>query len=666
MSKKTGCLLGGCVLVLLLIVCVVLAALGWLLMQQSEKFPEATPTPVPTWTPVPLPTSTASATAPSTEPDVLTQTLTALQSRRTPANDPIALARRLWHVTQTWATPAAPPRYRVGDETAFWVSNGDTNETFRVQARLAYLRPHVYFWVEKGISVDEDALRRLVDTFEDKIYPTDRAFFGSEWTPGIDGDPHLYILYARNIGSSIAGYFSSVDELPPFAHKYSNAHEMFVLSADHADLHDRFTYGVLAHEFQHMIHWYHDLNETTWLNEGASDLAAFLNGYGVGGADFLYAHDADLQLNAWADPQVEDTTPHYGASFLFLGYFLGRYGKEATRTLIGRPENGLTSVDLTLKEMGADLSTEDLFVDWTLANYLQDPHLADGRYGYQIDYDLPWFSPADTVDHCPTAPRQTTVHQYGVDYIAVHCKGDFTFHFNGATQVSLFPAQPHSGQFVLWSGYGDASDMSLTRQIDLRQTTHATLHFWTWYDIEKDYDYGYVEVSTDGQQWELLRTPSGTSTDPSGNNYGWGYTGSSGGGESPQWIEETVDLTPYAGQKVWLRFEYITDAAVNHTGWLLDDVSIPEIGYREDFEHGLGGWEAAGFVRVGRWLPQAFRVTTVTWDGRQPVIQPLRLDATNRGTLRLHFSGKPAMLLISGVTRITHEPATYQWWLSEP
>ena len=89
-------------------------------------------------------------------------------------------------------------------------------------------------------------LKRLADTFETKIYPTDREFFGSEWSPGIDDDVHLYVLYARGLGTSIAGYFSSADELPPQAHQYSNAHEMFMMSADNVQLGEPYIYGTVG------------------------------------------------------------------------------------------------------------------------------------------------------------------------------------------------------------------------------------------------------------------------------------------------------------------------------------------------------------------------------------------------------------------------------------
>ncbi len=143
-------------------------------------------------------------------------------------------------------------------------------------------------------------MKALIDTFENKIYPTNRDFFGSEWTPGVDADPHLFILYARGLGGSVAGYFSSSDEYLPPVRQYSNGHEMFLLSLDRVDLNEQFAYSVLAHEFQHMIHWYRDRNEETWLNEGSANLAAFLNGYEIGGHDQVFARNPDIQLNLLA------------------------------------------------------------------------------------------------------------------------------------------------------------------------------------------------------------------------------------------------------------------------------------------------------------------------------------------------------------------------------
>ena len=90
-----------------------------------------------------------------------------------------------------------------------------------------------------------DPDRCPMDTFENKIYPTDRAFFGSEWTPGVDDDPHIYILYTNGLGQTAGGYFSSSDEYPPQISQYSNAHEMFYINSSES-LSEPYTFGSLA------------------------------------------------------------------------------------------------------------------------------------------------------------------------------------------------------------------------------------------------------------------------------------------------------------------------------------------------------------------------------------------------------------------------------------
>lgn len=564
------------------------------------------------------------------------------------------------NIPETLPDPNAP--YSAGARKTFWVSNVDTNRNFQVDAVLRAVRPHVYFWVQDGVEYDPSDLEKLVSEFEDKIYPTNRAFFGSEWSPGVDGDEHLYVLYARGLGSNLAGYFSSADEVHPLAHEYSNAHEMFLLNADNVGLNEEFTLGVLAHEFQHMIHWYGDRNESSWLNEGFSELAAFLNGYDAGGFDYVYMMDPDLQLNDWPnDPSA--TTPHYGASFLFVTYFLDRFGPEATQMLVFEQQNGMDSVDKVLAEIGArdgdgsPLTADDVFADWVAANYLHDSSIADGRYAYSNYPYGPQADDTEVVGDCPVVGETRTVSQYGVDYIRLRCPGDYTLEFEGATSAQVTPEGAHSGKYAFWSNKGDESNMSLQREFDLTAVSGpVTLDYWTWYDLEKDYDYLFLLASTDGVDWEIVNTPSCTTEDPSGNSYGCGYNGESGG-----WIQESVDLSRYAGQKVTLRFDYVTDAAVNGEGLLLDDIAVPAIGYASDFEQDDGGWQAAGFVRIQNALPQTFRVSIVRM-GDDPQVEKYALQPGEKLSLPVSVrGGQDVVLMVSGTARFTRLPATYRF-----
>ncbi len=607
---------------------------------------------------------------PTAEPEIVrppvdsvsNETVEVLENSIVPENDPRELACRLdgkCNVPEVMAESAAP--LSVGAKQNFWVHNLDTNINNEVPATLQYVTPHVYFWVANDVDIKESEMKALVDTFENKMYPTNREFFGSEWSPGIDGDEHIYILYSRGLGSSVAGYFSSSDSTHPLIQEFSNGHEMFLFNADNTPLGGDYAYSVLAHEFQHMIHWNNDLNETSWLNEGSSELAVHINGYQTGGFDWMYISDPDLQLNDWPNDQ-NATSPHYGAGFLFMTYFLDRFGEDATQLLVKDPANGLDSVDDVLAEVGATdavtgqpITADAFFMDWIVTNLLLDSSFGDGRYIYNNYPAANRASATDTIFNCPQPPASYTVHQYGADYIAIECPGDYTIQFTGSTVTGLLPADPYSGDYAFWSNKGDESDMTLTREFDFTNVSGPIeLSFRTWYDIETDWDYVYVEASENGETWEILTTPSGTGTDPSGNSYGWGYTGVTG-----DWIEEKVDLSAYAGKVVSIRFEYITDAAVNGEGFMVDDIRVDAAGYSSDFEADEGGWTAEGFVRIQNALPQTFGLALVLPSDSSVTMIPLNPDQTAEIPISLQ-AGETAYLVVSGTTRFTRETASYQ------
>jgi hypothetical protein len=439
---------------------------------------------------------------------------------------------------------------------------------------------------------------------------------------------------------------------------------MFYINADNQIPGDSYLDGVLAHEFQHMIHWYHDRNEDTWMNEGSSELASFLNGYGAGFED-AFIFDTDLQLNTWG----EDSTPHYGAGFMFMAYFLDRFGDEATQALVNDRANGMRAVDDVLAALaitdpatGEPVTAEDVFADWVIANYLGDPDVADGRYDYHNHPDAPTVEfPADSFGRCPL-DEAATVSQFGADYYEIDCDGDLTFNFTGSLPVQVVAAMPHGGRYAYWSNKGDDSDMRLVREFDFTGLDTVTLNFWTWYEIEEDWDYTYVVVSADGgQTWDIVETPSGTDTNPVGNNLGWGYTGFSGGGSEGEWVEESVDLSAYAGQVVQMGFEYVTDDAFNMSGLMVDDVSIPELNFSDDFEAEDESWTAEGFVRSDNLLPQEFVVQVIV-EGDETTVHRMELDENNQGSLRVSVDGGGrAVLVVSGVTPVTEQKASYEF-----
>ncbi len=618
------------------------------------------------WNAEPTPEVTIDPGTINLEPDQLAEaheTLEVLNENIVPINDPIDLVGRLGGkpgVPDTLIDENAP--YNVGAQKDFWVSNTDTNENFQISATLQYVGDNIYFWIEDGVRFNQSDLDRLASTFDQEIIPTNREFFGQEWNPGVDGDSRFYVLYAGGLGNSLAGYFSSADELHPDAHPFSNAHEMFLLSSDNVPLNDSYIYGTMAHEFQHMIHWYQDKNEESWVNEGFSMLAEHVNGYDTGGFDWEYMRNTDMQLNDWGG-DVGQNGPHYGASFLFMVYFLDRFGEDATKAFVSHDENGFASLDAVFAELNIQNPTtgklytgNEFFADWVVANMLQDTGIENQRYDY-ISYSPYSIDNTKTYYECPTSITGD-VFQYGVDYLSLACPGSYTVEFAGSEVVSLLPFNhPSSGENFFWSNLGDESNMRLTREFDLSQVSGLVeLRFNTWYNLEEDYDYAYISASVDGTNWDILDSQNCTSLNPSGNSYGCGWNGQSDG-----WIDEAVDLSQYAGEKVTVRIDYVTDAAVNGKGMAIDDLRLDAVGYASDLESDEGGWLAEGFVRVQNTLPQSFSVSVIH-AGNQPKVEQYQLEAGEKLTLDVEIGNSfdEVILVISGTTPVTREKATYQ------
>ncbi|MCE9647055.1 MAG: immune inhibitor A [Chloroflexi bacterium] len=660
-SGSTAIVIG--IVILLCCICVLVAGMaGYGYYAFSKVVPTLTDNPLIPQIDGNTPTGDLELFRPS--PDTISdETIQLLDQSVIPENDVYELACRLQgkcNIPTTLPAPTTP--LQVGAKQKFWLINADTNKNFQVEMTLMNITPLTYFWAENPESVNKDDMKALMDEFDQKIIPTDREFFGSEWTPGVDGDPHIYVLYAGNLGSNIGGYYSSSDEYNPLVRQYSNGHEAYVLTSSQP-LGDEYAYSTLAHEFVHMIQFPTDRNDVSWINEGFAEVGAFLNGYDVGGADWYYAQSPDLQLNDWATNDSPDFGSHYGQSFLYLTYFLDRFGEKATKALTANPVNDLASVDDTLKTLNAIdpqtgrlITADDVFMDWAAAMYLLDGNVGDGRYTYHNYPDAPRTSDTETISTCPQSAITRDVHQFGIDYINISCPGEHTLSFTGSTAIHMLPVDPYSGSYSFATNLGNESDMTLTREFDFTNVSGPlNFSFRTWYDLEKDYDYLYLEVSEDGKNWQIITTPSGTDENPSGNSYGWGYNGATN-----NWIQEQVDLSQYAGKKVQVRFEYVTDAAVTGEGFLLDDVSVDAIDYKSDFEADDGGWEAKGFTRVQNIIPQTFRLTLIK-KGAGTTVESIELTSDQLAEIPLSLQdGEEAVLIVTGTTRYTRKNSVYQ------
>ncbi len=147
-----------------------------------------------------------------------------------------------------------------------------------------------------------------------------------------------------------------------------------------------------------------------------------------------------------------------------------------------------------------------------------------------------------------------------------------------------------NGSYAWYSNAGNNLDSILEYTFDLTGVSSATLNFSTWYFTEPWCDC-YVEVSTDGVTWDVLDVYNG-------------YSGSN------SMVNMSYNLTPYAGNTVIVRFEYVTDFSVVYPGWYVDDISVPEIGFYDDVESGgfassVSGWSVVEQPVISGVAPKA-------------------------------------------------------------
>jgi len=196
----------------------------------------------------------------------------------------------------------------------------------------------------------------------------------------------------------------------------------------------------------------------------------------------------------------------------------------------------------------------------------------------------------------------------------------------------------------------------------LRNVSKANFKYWAWYDIEADWDYAYLLVSTDnGVHWEVIPVPSSRETNPNGQNLGHGFSGKSGGGSESAWIQETANLNAYAGKQIMLRFAMQNNRSVNNFGFAVDDLSIPGIGWSDNVESGGKDWSSGGFVPVHNRVPQTWGVRAVEQKSDGSIAMHDLEIKNGTGQLDVDFSSLNRLVVfVIGQTHYTTLPASYR------
>jgi hypothetical protein len=395
--------------------------------------------------------------------------------------------------------------------------------------------------------------------------------------------------------------------------------------------------GTVAHELEHLIHYYQDPDEVSWIDEGMADLAEFLNGFGHPASHVVYYmayHRTPLTL--WGGG-LED----YGASYLFQLYLLENFGEMGCTDEDLCPtgyENGWTRDEITEQansidgvEAATSASFNDLFDAWMVANYLDDPSQT-GAGDFPIGYNEIDLTPFVSNAYSPWSIARGITDIYGAGHHgSLPISRYYGGYISGTVEYPIGALPPYAPSYGLYKGIqpemgiyldGDAQsgiapnsgdyeaasgggNLLEDRMLALNTQVGGTLTFWTWYDIEDEWDYGFVEASTDdGDSWTpLVGSITQTSDNPNAST-AWenslvggdattdaAITGNSGG-----WVEAEFDLTQVSeATDVLIRFSYYTDEAVNGTGWFIDDVATTS-GFSEGFEAGSASWDLGGWT----------------------------------------------------------------------
>jgi hypothetical protein len=421
--------------------------------------------------------------------------------------------------------------------------------------------------------------------------------------------------------------------------------------------------GTFAHEWQHLLHSYTDPFETTWLNEGLSDFAQTLTGYvdanttvSDPGADshlFCFQGFGTVQtafnpnprdcggpensLNLWG----EDDNPNavladYGNAYSFMLYLADHYGTDIISRLHRDGDlQGLASTEAALKAEGAS-SLYRVLHDYQ-SMVLLDKTIGDARHAVVLGVSanrVTSKSLRSTVNLAnPDANDDPGAAPNGADYVALQAAGGKALRgrdlrslsFHGAktlppiplawTVVSDDPDRP--GNPVLWSGNDSNTDASAVFSAAV-PSADPTLRFLAKYGAEEGFDYGYVQVSTDG---------GATYTTVPGDHTGDAPLGPGLNGTSTGFEAEAYDLSAYAGKDVLIAIRYVSDGGVNEGGLKVDDVSVG--GTTISDGSSLTPFKSPTEIRpvdVHNWNVRLVGIR----DGRLPVIVQAEFDGKNR------------------------------------
>lgn len=350
----------------------------------------------------------------------------------------------------------------VGDVEIFNTVNFQKNVRERIRAQLKKIGKHCYIFLQEGKKVDAAKLNRIVNEFDNKIYPETRSMFGSEWSPGIDGDPRITLLLmdvqdghnpSRGIHGFTAGYFYAGDCYNRRKNASSNEREMLYLDIYPSDPGSEKFLSVVAHEFQHMIHWNYDPKEFSWVNESLSQLAPFLCGYGHPPQLAEFVRNSDNNLAAWSK---DDSLSNYGQVYLWAYYISTKIAstddrrRAFVRRMVAQTSQGFSGLNAAIEKQGIKNNVRNLFRGFCLANFLNDDRIERGAYGYDKHLAKLALRPDIRFDKAPFEGKGS-----------VKCWSARAIQINPAVLVGQEVRVAFSGQKIAAGNYSNSFDVAL-------------------------------------------------------------------------------------------------------------------------------------------------------------------------------------------------------------
>lgn len=295
-----------------------------------------------------------------------------------------------------FVSPAGLRADTVGQTVSFYIDpQYDHQGRASASAVLVKVSERAYFYVEQtfysrlspaGMSIVSSNIDRLAEEFDNRIYPIETNFWGSEYNPGVDGDPRI-VIFLTPLVSTAGGYFDAKNENLRSSVADSNQRELIYLNSKVIeDIEILKTF--LAHEFQHVINFYqkevlHNKAEDVWLNEIRSEYSISMLGYN----DVFNGSVLQRRLQSFLDNSRDSLTEwkgvsaDYGVVNIFGEYLVERYGPNILAESLKSGSTGIDSLDAHLQK-NYGLTFKEAFRNWTIAAIINST-TQDSAYGYQ-------------------------------------------------------------------------------------------------------------------------------------------------------------------------------------------------------------------------------------------------------------------------------------------